>query len=276
MAIEGKNFILNKNDIGLLTNKVPIDIYRQMLITYDSNPFQIQCFKKTSTTSVDGIIIYFSGGDGNFIQNNTLEGPSYVENNNFLFINFTAMQALNSFYTVNRSTYSFSDMHYYEALEVDLVLNYLFNNIISDVLFNGTFNLNTPVYLCGHSRGAGVLCKWSAMQHLVDTSIYTKNVKCIGANSPGGSNDGGGAYNAQYALQASYNLISKIKIPTLITLGAKDYTHITRSEAERFFRDISTNKKFKIKIVNSGTGEHWPYLSYSEFFNDTIAFGNQI
>ena len=273
--VEGKNFSLALSDIAPMTNGMHSDSYRRVLLAYAAAPFQMQVFKQAGAANVDGIIIYFSGGDGHWIQESSFEGPQYTAKN-FLFVNWTALDSETpgtQFYGFGQNMYSMSHGGTkFWALEVDVALNYLFNVVRVDPMFTGVFSTSTPVYLCGHSRGAGLLGYWGELQVWGPSSPYASNVKAIGCNSPAGSNSGSGAQNPYGSTRAAYGAAQKSAVPMLLTTGARDTTHLTRSEAMRINRALDTQTSVELRVVNSGTGSHWPYDSSASFFDDVVAF----
>lgn len=275
--LERKNFILGLSDLGAYTNGMHPSSRRALTQVYKTSQFQMQVFKQSDATRVDGVFIYFSGDHGFYVMpsGSTADAMADYTAKNFIFINFTALP--NGGAVTGAPFWTLTPNHgalKFNAREIDVALNYLFSTIMTDPDFGGLFDSTTPVYLLGHSRGAGLVGFWAEQNSgSQKTTAHASKVRAIGCNSPAGGG-GSGEKSAHMAIRGTYGAFQKSGVPMLATTGADDRTHLTRSEAERIRRELDPFANVEFRVVGGVGDGHRPFEGkYDQWLDAVVEFG---
>lgn len=222
-------------------------------------------YDDTWDREAQGIVIFFSGGSGRgYVDTVTTERTTTVVSAGYVYINTLAFPQQPA--GISRSNQSPVHNYYAYSVEVQSYLDLIVDTLVNDPDLSTIITANTPVVICGTSRGAGMVLQWSELSRGVYAN-HKDRVVGVAAQSPAGGGTSRTWNGAYIAMRATYRFFESVNHKTLAMFGAGDVTHTTRSQIERLNR-VWTNPLVTLNIVGDSTYTHtWTYSHQAEFMN---------
>lgn len=242
---------------------------RNNAITEDNHPELNIFWDDEWKGKARGIIMFFAGGTGRGqIDDVSGDRPVTACRQGYIYVNCLAPKRV---YTdIVRNNQWPVHNYYVLPVEVEGHLWTLFTNSTVSAQLSEWWGSDTPVVLCGTSRGGGTILQWSELSRGT-YKTYAHRVVAMLVNAPAGSLDNGKYRDGYSVIRAHYKGLQCANHRILLTVGANDVSNMDRPTLERALSSLD-NPNVSFRVIGDETYPHtWTYTRQVEWINLAIS-----